>query len=151
MEVALTRHGHRAARRRYIRALVGAAVLPVGLAVLWWLAGLPAWIALLGLLVLPIAAGLAADRAASLGHAVTAGHLVVRQGSLVRRRSALAREGIIGWHLRQSIFQRRAGLVTVIATTAAGRQHYSLPDVPADLAVPVVDEATPGLLTAFLA
>jgi putative membrane protein len=102
------------------------------------------------LAVLPAAVPLAADRARSLGHAVTGRHLVVRQGSLVRRRCALANDGIIGWHLRQSIFQRRAGLVTVIATTAAGRQHYSLPDLPVDMSVPVVSRATPGLLDPFL-
>jgi putative membrane protein len=151
MTVDLTRHGHRATRRRYVRALVSAAVLPAGLWVLWWLADLPAWIAVLGLLALPAGAALAADRARNLGHAITAGHLVVRQGSAVRRRSALAREGIIGWRLHQSIFQRRVGLVTVIATTAAGHQHYALLDVPVDDAVPIVDRATPGLLTPFLA
>jgi putative membrane protein len=151
MTVELTRHGHRATRRRYVRALVVAAILPAALALLWWLAGLPAWVALLGLLALPAGAALAADRARNLGHAVTAGHLVVRQGSVVRRRSALARDGIIGWRLHQSIFQRRVGLVTVIATTAAGHQHYALLDVPVADAVPIVDRATPGLLAPFLA
>jgi putative membrane protein len=150
LTVELTGHGRRAARRRYLRALEVAAVLPAGLALLWWLAGWPGWAPLVALVVLPVAAALAADRVRSLGHAVTGAHLVVRQGSVVRRRNALAREGIIGWHLRQSIFQRRAGVVTVIATTAAGRQHYSLLDVPVNLSVPVVDEATPGLLDPFL-
>jgi putative membrane protein len=151
LTVELTRHGPRATRRRFVRALVVAAVLPAGLGLLWWLADWPAWAALVALLALPAAAALAADRARSLGHAVTGGHLVVRQGSVVRRRSVLAREGIIGWHLHQSIFQRRAGLVTVIATTAAGRQHYSLPDVPVAASVPVANRATPGLLDPFLA
>jgi putative membrane protein len=150
MTVELTRHGPRAVRRRFVRALLVAAVLPGGLALLWWLAGLPAWAPLVALLALPAGAALAADRARSLGHAVTGAHLVVRQGSVVRRRCALARDGIIGWHLHQSVFQRRAGLVTVIATTAAGRQHYSLLDVPAHLSVPIVDRATPGLLEPFL-
>ena len=151
MTVALTRHGPRAARRRFVRALGVAAVFPAGLALLWWLAGWPAWAPLVALLALPAGAALAADRVRSLGHAVTDAHLVVRQGSMVRRRCALARDGIIGWHLRQSIFQRRAGLVTVIATTAAGRQHYSLLDVPEAASVPVVDQATPDLLAPFLA
>jgi putative membrane protein len=150
LTVALTRHGPRATRRRFVRALVGAALLPAALAVLWRLAGWPAWAPVVALLALPGAVALAADRARSLGHAVTGGHLVVRQGSVVRRRCALARDGIIGWHLRQSVFQRRAGLVTVIATTAAGRQHYSLPDVPVAASVPLVDAATPGLLDPFL-
>jgi putative membrane protein len=151
MTVALTRHGPRAARRRFVRALVVAAVFPAGLALLWWLAGWPGWAPLVALLALPAGAALAADRVRSLGHAVTEAHLVVRQGSMVRRRCALARDGIIGWHLRQSVFQRRAGLVTVIATTAAGRQHYALLDVPEAASVPVVDQATPGLLAPFLA
>jgi putative membrane protein len=150
LTVALARHGARATRRRFVRALAGAALLPGALAVLWWWAGLPGWAPLVALLALPAGAALAADRARSLGHAVAGGHLVVRQGSVVRRRSALARDGIIGWHLHQSIFQRRAGLVTVIATTAAGRQHYSLPDVPVAASVPLVDAATPGLLAPFL-
>ena len=42
----------------------------------------------------------------------------------------LVREGVIGWNLRQSLFQRRAGVVTLEATTAGGRQRYPLPDVP---------------------
>ena len=32
--------------------------------------------------------------------------------------------------LRQSFFQRRSRLLTVTATTAAGAQHYQIPDVP---------------------
>jgi putative membrane protein len=149
MTVALRAHGGRARRRRYLRALTLAAIVPVGLALLW-LAGWPAWAPLVGLLTLPAAVALAADRYRSLGHAIVGGYLVVRQGSVVRRRCALAREGIIGWHLRQSVFQRRSGLVTVIATTAAGRQRYTLPDVDVDASVPLVDGATPDLLTPFL-
>jgi putative membrane protein len=150
MSVALRAHSGRARRRRYVRALTLAAIVPAGLALLWGWAGWPAWTPLVGLLTLPAGVLLAADRYRSLGHTVTAGHLVVRQGSVVRRRCALARDGIIGWHLHQSFFQRRAGLVTVIATTAAGRQRYALPDVDLDASASLVDEATPDLLTPFL-
>jgi putative membrane protein len=150
MSVALRPHGPRARGRRYVRALALAATVPAGLGLLWEFAGWPAWAPLVGLLALPAGALLAADRYRSLGHAITAGHLVVRQGSVVRRRCALARDGIIGWHLRQSIFQRRAGLVTVIATTAAGRQRYALPDVDVDASASLVDTATPELLAPFL-
>lgn len=151
LSVPLRRHGPVATRRRFVRAMLVAGVLPAGLALLWWLAGLPGWAPLAALVVLPLAAGLAADRAANLGHSVTARHLVLRQGSAVRRRSALERDGIIGWHLRQSFFQRRAGLVTMIATTAAGGQGYRLPDLPAERAPALVEETTPGLLTPFVA
>ncbi len=150
MSVALRPHGPRARGRRYVRALALAATVPAGLGLLWEFAGWPAWAPLVGLLALPAGALLAADRYRSLGHAITAGHLVVRQGSVVRRRCALARDGIIGWHLRQSIFQRRAGLVTVIATTAAGRQRYVLLDVDVDRSASLVDTATPELLAPFL-
>jgi putative membrane protein len=62
----------------------------------------------------------------------------------------LGTDGIIGWNLRRSFFQRRAGLATLTATTAAGRQRYEVPDVPSAEALRLADAATPGLLTPFL-
>ena len=50
-------------------------------------------------------------------------YLVVRSGSLRGRRDIVQRTGIIGWNLQQSWFQRRAGLVTLVATTAAGTRR----------------------------
>ncbi len=148
--VELVRHGNRARRRRYTRALVTTAAVPVGLGLLWAYAGWPSWPALVALALPVLAVPLAEDRYRNLGHALTARHLVVREGSLVRRRTALDREGIIGWNLRQSFFQRRAGVVTVEATTAAGRQRYAAEDVPAHLVVRLVDDAVPDLLTPFM-
>jgi putative membrane protein len=78
------------------------------------------------------------------------GRLVTRQGSLVRRRCVLACDGIIGWNLDRSFFQRLAGLSTLTATTAAGQQRYPVPDVDLHEALRLADEATPGLLTPFL-
>ena len=89
------------------------------------------------------------DSAGSTGNAN--GWLVTQQGSLVRRRSTLAGDGIIGWNLNRSFFQRRAGLATLTATTAAGRQHYEVPDVDLGHAVALADAAVPGLLRPFLA
>jgi putative membrane protein len=146
----LIRHGPRARQRRYTRALLGSLLLIAVLAGLWRLAHWPAWPAATSLLLLPAAVLLAEDRFRSLGHALTGHVLVVRQGSLVRRRVMLVREGVIGWNLRQSLFQRRAGVVTVEATTAGGRQRYAALDVPVGIAVRLADEATPGLLTPFL-
>lgn len=127
---ALAAHGPAARRRRYTRALVGAAAFAAVLALLTWWTDLPAqlypiWVAvaLIGALLL------AADRYRSLGHTVLDGHLVVRLGSLHRRRTVLAIDGVIGVTMRQSPFQRRAGLMTVIATTAAGVQRYDIPDL----------------------
>jgi putative membrane protein len=103
------------------------------------------------LALLPCGALMAADRYRALGHAVVDGSLVAAGGSLVRRRHILSCEGIIGWNLHQSFFQRRAGLVTLTATTAAGRQAYRVQDVAAGEALRVAGEALPGLLTPFLA
>ena len=149
--VALTPHGPRARLRRYSRAFAGSAVL-VAAAGTGAIAGIwPDTVWEGALVTVPLAAALAADRARSLGHAVTATALVARGGSLVRRRAMLSREGIIGITLRRSFFQRRAGLCTLTATTAAGRQAYAVADVPADEALRVCDAAVPGLLDVFRA
>ena len=93
---------------------------------------------------------LALDRYRSLGHALAGSALVTRQGSFERRRDVLACDGIIGWNVRESFFQRRAGLATLTATTAAGRQRYVVPDVPLPLALSLANRALPGLLGVFL-
>jgi putative membrane protein len=120
------------------------------LGALWRLAHWPSWPVTLSLLLLPVAVLVAEDRFRNLGHALTRQTLVVRQGSLVRRRNMLKQDGIIGWNLRQSLFQRRAGVVTMEATTAGGRQRYAALDIPQELAVRLADQALPGLLTPFL-
>ena len=123
--------------------MVAAAALLVGLEGLasWWLAVV---------LALPLAALLARDRAAALGHALVDGHLVARSGSLDRRRDALAVRGVIGWNLRASWFQRHAGLTTLVATTAGGRQSVTVLDVPDDAAVLLAHRAMPDLVGQFL-
>jgi putative membrane protein len=121
--------------------------------VLFALAGLaPAlsWTWQAALVLLPVGLALAYDRYLNLGHALVGRTLVARAGSLVRRRSMLASDGIIGWNLSQSFFQRRAGLATLVATTAAGRQRYEVQDVGLAEAVRVAHQALPGLLTPFL-
>jgi putative membrane protein len=144
-------HGPRARRRRYNRAVAGAAVIVAAVAAASWLARGPAWIWTSSLVLLPASAALAADRYQSLGHRLTGGWLVTRTGSLVRRRAVLSTEGIIGWRIHQSWFQRQQGLVTLTAVTAAGRQHYSAYDVPADEALSVAEAATGDLIRPFLA
>lgn len=146
----LVPHGRRARQRRYTRALGAAAVLVVLVGAADWLIDGPAWAWQLALILLPVAALLGADRYHSLGHALVDGRLVTRQGSLVRRRSMLATDGIVGWTVHRSFFQRRAGLATLTATTAAGRQHYEVLDVQLPVAIRLADDATPGLLTPFL-
>ncbi|MFZ0214823.1 MAG: PH domain-containing protein, partial [Candidatus Dormiibacterota bacterium] len=147
---ALIPHGARAARRRFTRALAVAAILCAGLLLGCWRLGLSEDLWIASLAVFPIAALLAADRAHSLGHVVADGALIVRLGSLIRRRSIVNCEGIIGWNLRQTFFQRRLGLGTLAATTAAGRQRYEALDVPLGEAVRTAEQAVPGLLRPFL-
>jgi putative membrane protein len=145
----LTAHGPRATRRRWNRALLPAVVLaaavasPVALDGPWWL--------LLGVLAIPVAVALAWDRTRSLGHTLVAGYLVARSGSLVRRRRILEVDHIIGWNLRATWFQRRAGLTTLVATTAGGNQAVEVLDVPDAEAVRVAHEALPDLIAQFQA
>jgi putative membrane protein len=147
---ALVRHGPRARLRRYTRG-VGGGTLIVAAVIAASVAGHgPAWIWLVSLALLPLAALLAADRYRSLGHALAGGWLVARTGSLLRRRGILSAEGIIGWRIHQSWFQRRQGLVTLTATTAAGRQHYDVRDVPVADALAVAAAATPDLVGPLL-
>lgn len=151
LELGLVQHGPAARRRRWTRALLGAAVLPVAAALVAVLSPVPWWVVLPSLVALPIGAGLAFDRYRRLGHGLTDGHLVVRSGSLRGRRDIVQRTGIIGWNLQQSWFQRRAGLVTLVATTAAGEQAYAAVDVPEHLAIALAHDAVPGLVEPFLA
>jgi putative membrane protein len=107
-----------------------------------------AWIS--ALVLVPVAVVLALDEYRSLGHGLGERYLVVRSGSVRRSTVALQRGGIIGWTFRQSVFQRRAGLVTVIATTAAGEGAYAAFDAGSDDGLTFAATAVPGLLTPFL-
>ena len=143
----LVAHGPAAVRRRWTRALGPACVL-AGAAVVAVVLGAPAWV-LAVLVALPVAGLLAADRTRSLGHALVAGHVVARAGSVVRRRRALHVDHVIGWNYRATWFQRRVGLTTLVATTAGGSQAVSVLDVPEDLAVRLADDALPDLVSQF--
>lgn len=149
---ALHPHGSRARMRRYTRTMwpaAATALLPLGAQLtgtafspLWWL--LPP-------LALLAAAALAEDRYRGLGHTVLPATeaaptwLVTRAGSLDRARDCVAAPGVIGWTVRQSWWQRRAGLATVVAATAAGRERYLVVDVPVARAWEIVELVTPGL------
>lgn len=151
LRAPLRQHGPAARRRRWTRALSVAALLPVLGA-----AGAPAtgttwWLVVPLLLALPVAALLAEDRYRRLGHTLTDDHVVVRSGSLLSRHVALQHAGVIGWNLEQTWFQRRAGLVDLVATTAAGAQAYAVLDVPEPEALRLAAEAVPGLVEQFLA
>ncbi|WP_083653977.1 PH domain-containing protein [Mycobacterium sp. GA-1841] len=139
VDAPLVAHGPAALRRRWTRALT----LPVLLGVAMVAVGVPVWAWVVWALVVGCACLLAADRARSLGHLVRQGWLVARSGSVERRRDHLQAAGIIGWTVRQTFFQRRAGVATLIAATAAGEKRYTVIDVPAGQAWSVVAAASP--------
>ncbi|BCI51370.1 membrane protein [Mycolicibacterium litorale] len=138
-------HGPAAARRRWTRGLIVPAAVGVALLVLSVWAAPPVWAWLLWVALTTVCALLAADRVRSLGHRVGNGWLVARAGSVERRRDCIAGPGIIGWTVRQSFFQRRSGVATLIAATAAGEKAYRVIDVPADLAWSIAAQASPWL------
>ncbi|MEV4089968.1 PH domain-containing protein, partial [Nonomuraea fuscirosea] len=108
------------------------------------------WVWVLPVMVLAFGLWLAVAGAASLGHALSSRHLVIRRGAVARRTVALERRGIAGWTITESYFQRRAGLLTVRATTAAGKGHYEVVDVGHGDGLDLADRAVPGLLAPFL-
>ncbi len=150
MQTPLTAHGPRARGRRYNRALGPAVVLWLGLLLWWRLGSLPSGWLVAGLVGLIAAGLLARDRYAGLGHAMTENYLVSQWGSLDRRRVVLEPAGIIGWKIKQSFFQRRAGLMSLVVTTAAGKQFYRITDVGVAVGLDLARRATPGLLDDFM-
>ncbi|MFZ0903639.1 MAG: PH domain-containing protein [Mycobacterium sp.] len=139
-------HGSRAAARRWTRALGVPLLTGVALAVVTVLVGIsavPAWLWTAWVAVTAWCALLAADRVSALGHRVDSHWLVMRAGSLERRRDCLATAGIIGWTVRQSPLQRRSGVATLVAATAAGIKRYPLIDVPENQVWAVAAEASP--------
>jgi putative membrane protein len=138
---ALRGHGAVATRRRWTRALALPAVLLVAMVALY--AWTPVWLWPVLAVLAVCCALLAFDRSRALGHRVDAQWLVARAGSLDRRRDCIAAAGIIGWTVRQTLLQRRAGVATLIAATAAGVKSYRVIDVPAELAWSIAGSASP--------
>ncbi|MEU6248351.1 PH domain-containing protein [Glycomyces sp. NPDC047010] len=150
----LTAHPRTARTRRLRWAAVAVVVLAAAATVphlLWSLpALLSAAIVLAAVLSAAFAAWTAFDSYASLGHALTPRHLVSRRGSTRRATVHLDRSGIIGWRITQSVFQRRMGLMTLDATTAAGKGHYAVIDADEHEILDFAAEAVPDLLRPFL-
>ncbi|MFC8696943.1 PH domain-containing protein [Streptomyces parvus] len=149
---ALTPHP-RAARGRRLRWSLAAALGPVLILTLLGALLTPVllWIALgCAVVAVPVAVVLALDAYRSLGHTLSGRYLVTRSGTVRRSTAALERAGVIGWTVKQSVFQRRAGLLSVTATTAAGGGAYTAYDTDASEGLTFAAEAVPGLLEPFL-
>lgn len=103
----------------------------------WLIYVLPAIVLFFALLII--------DRVRMLGHALLPGFLVTQHGSLEGKRQILQAEGIIGWNVTQSIFQRPLELVDVYAASAAGQGVYAILDIPQAEAWALVEALTPGV------
>lgn len=143
----LRRHPWKATRRRFTRGLfpfwfVLALIILVRIdsgpsADIWVYWGVPA--ALLFFLALSF------DRTRMLGHALLPGLLVTSHGSWAAKRTVIEADGIIGWTVSQSVFQRTARVANVIAATPAGNGAYSVVDMDADEAWTLAEALTPGI------
>ncbi|MEV4598889.1 PH domain-containing protein [Amycolatopsis sp. NPDC049253] len=146
----LVRHPRQALNRRITRALTSVLVPAAALFLLAWAGALPDWPWQLALVLVPFAVLVGWDRYRTLGHALAGRYLVSRSGSLARTTVAVRRDGLTGIVVERSWFQRRAGLVTVVAPIAAGRGRYHVVDVGESAGLALADATVPGLLTPFL-
>lgn len=138
-QAPLLRHPAAALRRRLVRTVLA----PFLIAVILLIVGEPVAAGIAGLVaVLGVALGL--DRYRSLGHAADAHALCSRSGSLARRRVVLERRALVGWRIRQSWFQRRAGLVTLTPLVGAGQGGYDVVDCGLDQALALATASSPG-------
>jgi putative membrane protein len=148
----LTAHPPAARRRRLLWAVGAAAGVALVLAVLGLLLVEAllhlAWIS--AVVLVPAAVWIGLDAYRALGHGIAGDYLVARRGSVRRSTVALRRDGVIGWVVTSSPLQRRAGLVTLTATTAANRGGYRIPDAGMAQALTLADEAVPDLIAPFL-
>ncbi|MFE4307796.1 PH domain-containing protein [Streptomyces sp. NPDC056891] len=143
----------RAARTRRVRWALGSVLAPVAVLVLLGLLLTPVllYVAAGCAVVLgPVAVLFALDAYRALGHGVSGAYLVTRSGTVRRATVALQRSGVIGWTVKQSYFQRRAGLLTLTATTAAGAGAYDILDAGRSQGLAFAAGAVPDLLTPFL-
>lgn len=149
-------HPRAALRRRLTRAIVacavagGVAVAAVFGAPMLGVDWIPWWVWPTPLAALPFALLYAVDLYRGLGSAVQGRYLLLRRGSLIRRTVALRTDGVIGWSITRSPFQRTAGLATIGATTAAGAGVYRAPDADLAEGLAMAEGAVPGLLDPFL-
>ena len=140
----LRRHPPAARRRRLVRATLPWLV-PAGV-----FGGFGIWPGLAACLALAaLGIPLALDRYAGLGNAVDDRAVSVRSGSLRRRQVVLLRRGVVGATVRQTWFQRRAGLATVTVATGAGSGGYEAIDIGAADAVRLLRDVDPARVSAL--
>jgi putative membrane protein len=141
-----------ARNRRLFRAVFPWFVLTVLACVAAVLTGAVFWWALvvLGVLLTGVGVPLGLDRYRSLGHGYDGVRLAVRSGSVRRSQAVVERRAVVGWHIRQTWFQRRAGVFTLTAGVGAGKGGYSAIDVSSSQVTGFPAEVTPEWLSPFL-
>jgi putative membrane protein len=151
-EAVLRRHPPVALNRRLFRAVFPWAVTALAAAVAVWATGMTLWWILLvvSLLLAVVGIPLGLDRYASLGHGYDGVRVAVRSGSLRRSQAVVERRAVVGWRLRQTWFQRRAGVLTLIAGVGAGKGGYEAIDVSEAQGAGFPAEVTPEWLAPFL-
>ncbi|MGP3956356.1 PH domain-containing protein [Nonomuraea sp. 3N208] len=148
----LRRHPPVARNRRLFRAVFPWAMIALVSGVAVWATGLMLWwiLLVLSLLLAGVGIPLGLDRYASLGHGYDGVRVAVRSGSLRRSQAVVERRAVVGWRLRQTWFQRRAGVLTLIAGVGAGKGGYEALDVSEAQGAGFPAEVTPEWLTPFL-
>lgn len=86
----------------------------------------------------------------ALGHTITGRYVVFRSGLMNRSTDALQRDAVSTIEIKESIFQRRLGLQTVTAMSAAGYGSYAALDIARDHSLEFATQAAPGILDEFL-
>ncbi|MEO5877871.1 MAG: PH domain-containing protein [Streptosporangiaceae bacterium] len=136
----------RAARGRRIVRAVGP---PLAVAVLARFTG-PSWLVTAALLAALLGLPLGLDRYRQLGHASDGEKLSVRSGSLRRHQQIIEHRAVVGWRLKQTLFQRRVGLATLMIAVGAGHGGYPATDVDPGAAVAFAASITPAWVKPFL-
>ncbi|WP_327590435.1 PH domain-containing protein [Nonomuraea sp. NBC_00507] len=149
---ALRRHPPVARNRRLFRAVFPWAMIALVSGVAAWATGMMVWwiLLVLSLLLAGVGIPLGLDRYASLGHGYDGVRVAVRSGSLRRSQAVVERRAVVGWRLRQTWFQRRAGVLTLIAGVGAGKGGYEALDVSEAQGAGFPAEVTPEWLAPFL-
>lgn len=146
----LTRHPRTALRRRLVWAVMVVALATASAVFLAWQTPTPGWVPWVTAASLPLALLAAWVAYRALGHAIVDTHLVARSGLWARRTVALQRNAVSTIIVRESLFQRRLGLRSVIVATAAGWGGYTVADLHSDEALEFARAAAPGLLDPFV-
>lgn len=143
----LIAHPAAAQRRRLVRAFALPAVIAVALVAIGLATSFPLGLQVAGavtLLLAVLAVPLGLDRYRALGHAADDRALSLRWGSLVRHRVVLEQRAVVGWQVRQSVFQRRAGVLTLTVCVGAGAGGYDVVDCGVEQGLALVRQVSPA-------